>query len=252
MATLHVRNVPDDLYERLRLRAAANARSIGAETVQVLHEQLGHGRLRALPLPGLRQRRSRPGLFTRFTAPARTVVAAAQDQARELGHDHVDTVHLLLGVLRSESPAARALETFGLTFAAALEAAGRGDAAPSGQIPFSPNAKEVLELALREALRLRDNVIAPEHILLGIVRQEGGRGAGIIRAVEPDAERVRRCVLAARGGDPPAPGVEPFRVLELEGSADEWEEQLNSAAGDGYDLVEIVGQRAVFRAPLSA
>src|SRR5919108_3371875 len=102
MATLHVRNVPDDLYELLRERAAGNDRSIGAETCQLLYERLivGGGRPRPFAIPGRRRRPAGPpGPFTRFTTEARAAVVAAQAEARALGHDHVGTEHLLLGVL---------------------------------------------------------------------------------------------------------------------------------------------------------
>ncbi len=262
MATLHVRNVPDDLYELLRERAAANDRSIGAETVQLLQERIalaGYGRPpRGLVLPGRRRRRGGgPGLFTRFTPEARAVVVAAQEHARELGHERVGTEHLLLGVMDAdeEAPVRRWLGEWGVTPARVQEEVerdpGRGDAATTGQIPFEPGAKQALELSLREALKLDADAIQPVHVLLGILDQETGRGARIVQAIEPQVESRLRSRL---GVEPPSrPAALPytvrpaFRVLALEGDAEAWEAQLNEAAAHGYDLLEVVANRAILR-----
>jgi ATP-dependent Clp protease ATP-binding subunit ClpA len=256
MATLHVRNVPDELYELLREHAAAQDRSIGAETIQLLHERLAADgwprQPRRLAMPG-RRRSSGSGLFTRFSAEARQVVVEAQEQARELAHDHVGPEHLLLGVLRGgeSSPAARVLHRLGLTSERArreVEARlGRGDTRPTGQIPFRPAAKQALEAALHEALSLEEDVVAPEHILLGIVADEAGAAAEIIRAVEPDVSELRRATEQARldAAPPDAAARTTFRVVQLEGSADAWEAQLNEAAKQGYELAEIVERRAI-------
>ena len=229
MATLHVRNVPDELYELLRELAARNSRSIGAETVELLHEKLVLGGVRRIPIPGLRRRPSgRPGVFTRFTADARQAVVAAQEEARALGHGHVDTEHLLLGLL-AVAPRLVALSPD--------EVRGRlapGDAEPTGQIPFTPDAKRALELALRCSAQLGDQLIAPRHLLTGIGRA-GGLGAEILQGLPP----VREPVLPE-----PDPAV---RVILLEGEAAEWERQLNDVAGLGYELVQIVDRRAIFR-----
>src|SRR5438128_2672191 len=98
MATLHVRNVPEELYEQLRRRAEANGRSIGSETMVLIEAQLGDA-ASAPRLLGRRRRQARPGLFTRFTEQSRSAVVQAQEEARSLGHDHVGTEHLVLGVL---------------------------------------------------------------------------------------------------------------------------------------------------------
>ena len=252
MATLHVRNVPDLLYEELRRRAEANGRSIGAEAILIVQAQFApEARQHVIGLLG-RRRRPGPGLFTRFTDEARQVVVTAQEEARGLAHDHVGTEHLLVALLAVESAASDALNTLGLTLEQARAEVerllGRGAEEPTGQIPFQPGAKEALELALREALRLRDDFIGPEHLLLGVVDQETGPGAEIVRAVEPGAAKVRACVLqarAARGVRADFEPEPPFRVLELDGDARAWEAQLNEAAAEGYDLVEIVGSRAI-------
>ena len=264
MATLHVRNVPDELYELLRVRATANDRSIGAETVQLLQERLavaGASRSpRRLPVSG-RRRGGGTGLFTRFTEEAREVVVDAQERARSLGHDHVGTEHLLLGVLgRGEgTPLVVGLQALGVTLAgveAEVEPSpGHGEAQPQGQIPFEPAAKQALELALREALKLRDDAIAPGHLLLGVLGQKTGRGAQILAKLQPDASKLRRCAAFGRNPEQGASFMFPmrprasFRVVPLEGDAESWEAELNAAAAQGYDLLEIADGRAILRRP---
>lgn len=252
MATLHVRNVPDDLYALLRERAGANDRSIGAETVQILAERLVEGgAARRRAFPGLRRRPVGPvGAFTRFSAEARRAVVVAQDEARALGRGHVGTEHLLLGVLRQDVPAAAALAGIGLTADGVRAGLERGDEQPVGQLRFEPEAKHALELALRESTKLGDTVIAPGHMVLGIAGATAGRGAAILRAAEPDEAALRTCVLgrAAPTLFPPQEVLgSAFRVVLLEGEAADWEAQLNDAAALGYELVEIVDRRAIFR-----
>jgi plasmid stability protein len=249
VATLHVRNVPDDLYELLRERAGANDRSIGAETIQLLYERL---MVRALPSPGVlfRRRAAQPtGTLTRFTAEARQAVVKAQSEARALRHGHVATEHLLLGVLGQDVPAAAALRSLGLTAEGVRGRLSPGDEEPKGQIPFDPEAKRALEIALRESTKLRDTVIAPRHIVLGIAGAEASRGAELLRDVAETA-KLRKCLLGPR----PVSGLgastvidTSFRVVPLEGDAAEWESQLNEAAALGYELIEIVEGRAIFR-----
>jgi Clp amino terminal domain, pathogenicity island component len=243
--------VPDDLYELLRERAAANDRSIGAETVQLLYERLvvGAGAPRPFPIPGFRRRPSAPiGTFTRLTAHARQAVVAAQTEARGLGHGHVGTEHLLLGILAHDAPLAAALRTLGVD---AEDIRGRlvhGDENPQGRLPFDPEAKRALELALRESTNLGDTIITPRHILLGIAGAEAGRGAALLRAAAPDETKLRRCILAgAEAPLAPIGGSAFFRVVPLAGEAADWETQLNDAADAGYELVEIVDGRAIFR-----
>ena len=258
LATLHVRNVPDDLYELLRGRAAANGRSLGAEAVQLLYERMAVEEGRAaggrVVLPGLRRRRSgRTGLFSRFSTESRPIVVEAQDQAHALGHPTLGSHHLLLGVLRApdDEPAANALHTLGLRYddvrAEVERRFGLDEPTVGERIPFDPEAKKVLELALREAMRLRCDAIEPVHIVLGMLRG-GGPGAELILAVEPDADKVRACLLRARAEQPPLEEAGMFAVVELAGSPEEWQERLNAAADEGYELVQIVGQRAIFRA----
>jgi plasmid stability protein len=226
MATLHVRNVPDDLYELLRERAAENDRSIGAETVQLLQERLLIEDT-AQKVRRLRGRRRPSGLFTRFTVEARQAVVAAQEQARMLGHDHVGTEHLLLGVLMQE-PVLVDLSADDVR--AQLEP---GVAHPTGQMPFAPTAKQALELALRTALSHGDSAIAPRHLLAGIASTDS-RGCELLRG-------AKIFPLLPETPDP------AFRVVPLEGDAESWEKQLNEAAALGYELVEIVDRRAILR-----
>jgi hypothetical protein len=257
MATLHVRNVPDDLYDLLRERAAVNDRSIGAETVQLLYERLvaGSGSPRPFLLPGFRRRPAGPvGAFTRFTAEARQAVVTAQAEARVLRHGHVGTEHLLLGVLAVDVPVSAALAEIGLTLDAVRAELEPGDEQPKGQIPFEPEAKRALEIALRESTKLGHTIIAPMHIALGIAGASAGRGSAILRTAESDDTKLRKCILGPAGTPPvgrigfPAPPIDPsFRVVLLEGEAGDWESQLNEAAALGYELVEIVDGRAIFK-----
>jgi ATP-dependent Clp protease ATP-binding subunit ClpC len=124
-------------------------------------------------------------MFERFSDEARRVVVGAQEDARIRDHNYIGSEHLLLALVRDRhSVACRALESMGVDLAdvrAQVDAAiGTGGSAPPGHIPFTPSAKKVLELALREALQLEDNFIGTEHILLGIVREGDGVGAGVL------------------------------------------------------------------------
>ena len=139
-------------------------------------------------------------MFERFSGQARHVVVSAQEEARELDHNYIGTEHLLLGLLvASDSVASASLTALGYTrdgARASVEAmVGRGKASPGGHIPFTPRAKKVLELSLREALQLKHNYIGTEHILLGLVREGEGRAAQILAARHP-LDRVRAEVLA--------------------------------------------------------
>jgi Clp amino terminal domain, pathogenicity island component/Antitoxin FitA-like, ribbon-helix-helix len=258
MATLHVRSVPDDLYELLREQASANARSIGAEVVQLLYERLAGDPpepLRRFPSLG-RRRHAGPGLFTRFSSRARGAVAAAQEEARELGHDDIDTGHLLLGVLRQEgAPVVGCLHDLGVTLesarAAVERARPRQSRRPAGQMRFQPGAKAALEIALREAFRLRGTAIGCEHIVLGILGDESGPGAAILRDAEADVETLRQKVMPAIPLHLRAAPDPSYRVVLLEGDAEEWEKRLNDAVALGYELVEVIDRRAILRSDSS-
>jgi len=136
------------------------------------------------------------GVFERFTERARQVVVLAQEEARALKHNYIGTEHLLLGLLREEEGlAARVLESLDITVervrTAVMRIIGAGEEATSGQIPFTPRAKKVLELALREALSLGHNYIGTEHILLGLVRVDEGVAIRILLEYDADAEQIR-------------------------------------------------------------
>jgi ATP-dependent Clp protease ATP-binding subunit ClpC len=139
-------------------------------------------------------------LFERFTERARQVVVLAQDEARALKHNYIGTEHILLGLLREEEGlAARVLESLDITVeevrAQIARIVGQGDEVTTGQIPFTPRAKKVLELALREALSLGHNYIGTEHLLLGLVRENEGVAARILLDFDADAEKVRNEVI---------------------------------------------------------
>jgi ATP-dependent Clp protease ATP-binding subunit ClpC len=139
-------------------------------------------------------------LFERFTERARSVVIFAQEEARTLKHGYIGTEHILLGLLREEEGvAARVLDSLDLTFERVrtqiVRIVGSGEEVTSGHVPFTPRAKRVLELALREALSLGHNYIGTEHILLGLVREYEGVAARVLLDFGVDAETVRSAVL---------------------------------------------------------
>jgi ATP-dependent Clp protease ATP-binding subunit ClpC len=255
MATLHVRNFPDGLYEQLRATASASGRSIGAEAVNLIDTQLKAGG-RAIHHALTRRRRSAPATpFEHFSPRARQVVVDAQDEARELGHDHVGCEHLLLALARERTTlAARALESAGLDHAQIRgeveEALGRGEALPTGLLPFTPGAKKALELSLRESLDMSDPFIGPEHVLLGIAREGESVGARILADRGQDAGSLRRCVraLVLRPHTIELESRRAVRVVELEGDPAQWEARMNEVAAAGYELVQIVDRRAIFQA----
>jgi ATP-dependent Clp protease ATP-binding subunit ClpA len=166
-------------------------------------------------------------MFERFTNRARHVIVLSQEEARGLSHNYIGTEHLLLGLLgESGGVAARALERFGMSLAQGREAVvariGRGQQAPSGHIPFTPRAKKVLELALREALDLHHNYIGTEHLLLGLVREGEGVGAQILRAqAGGHLVAVRMAVLDVLSRTPAVPGRRWTRSAAEPGDADE-------------------------------
>ncbi len=144
-------------------------------------------------------------VFERFTERARQVVVLAQDEARALKHNYIGTEHILLGLLREEEGlAARVLESLDITVeevrAQVARIVGQGDEVTSGQIPFTPRAKKVLELALREALSLGHNYIGTEHILLGLVRENEGVAARILLDFDADAEKIRNEIIRMLSG----------------------------------------------------
>ena len=144
-------------------------------------------------------------LFERFTDRARRVVVLAQEEARLLNHNYIGTEHILLGLIHEgEGVAARALESLGINLDSVrqqvVEIIGQGQQAPSGHIPFTPRAKKVLELSLREALQLGHNYIGTEHILLGLIREGEGVAAQVLQKLGADLPKVRQTVIQLLSG----------------------------------------------------
>jgi ATP-dependent Clp protease ATP-binding subunit ClpC len=192
-------------------------------------------------------------MFERFTERARQVVVFAQEEARGLGHPHIGTEHLLLGLFREENGvAAVALRSSGLTLQAAradvVRIAGRGEGTPTGQIPFTSRAKRTLELALREAIALQHNYIGTEHILLALGRGPDSTAARILLDAGVDESTLREAVLAdvgrntGRSSDRPrsrSVGWE-YRVEDV-GSADTVSvDALNALGAAGWELTAAI------------
>src|SRR5215217_252450 len=149
--------------------------------------------------------RSALAMFERFTDRARRVVVLAQEEARMLSHNYIGTEHILLGLIHEgEGVAGKALESLGISLEAVRsqveEIIGQGQQAPSGHIPFTPRAKKVLELSLREALQLGHNYIGTEHILLGLIREGEGVAAQVLVKLGADLSRVRQQVIQLLSG----------------------------------------------------
>jgi ATP-dependent Clp protease ATP-binding subunit ClpA len=144
-------------------------------------------------------------MFERFTDRARRVIVFAQEEARLLNHDYIGTEHLLLGLIHDgEGVAAKALESLGISLQAVRreveESIGQGQSAPTGHIPFTPRAKKVLELSLRDALQLGHNYIGTEHLLLGLLREGKGVAAQVLVKLGADLSRVRQQVIGLLSG----------------------------------------------------
>src|SRR4249920_1905713 len=144
-------------------------------------------------------------MFERFTDRARRVVVLDQEEARMLNHNYIGTEHILLGLIHEgEGVAAKALESLNISLEAVRqqveEIIGQGQAAPTGHIPFTPRAKKVLELSLREALQLGHNYIGTEHILLGLIREGEGVAAQVLQKLGADLNRVRQTVIQLLSG----------------------------------------------------
>ncbi len=144
-------------------------------------------------------------MFERFTDRARRVVVLAQEEARLLNHSYIGTEHILLGLIHEgEGVAAKGLEALGISLEAVRaqveEIIGQGGSSPSGHIPFTPRAKKVLELSLREALQLGHNYIGTEHILLGLIREGEGVAAQVLVKLGADLGRVRQQVIQLLSG----------------------------------------------------
>ena len=189
-------------------------------------------------------------MFERFTDRARRVVVLAQEEARMLNHNYIGTEHILLGLIHEgEGVAAKALEALTISLegvrAQVEEIIGQGQQAPSGHIPFTPRAKKVLELSLREALQLGHNYIGTEHILLGLIREGEGVAAQVLVKLGADLNRVRQQVIQLLSGyqgkeaapsSGPAEGT-PSTSLVL----DQFGRNLTQAAREGK-LDPVIGR----------
>jgi hypothetical protein len=154
-------------------------------------------------------------MFQRFTDRARRVMVLAQEEASRLDHNYIGTEHILLGLIsEGQGVAGRALDSLGISLDTVRqqveEIIGRGQQTPSGHIPFTPRAKHVLELSLRESKQLGHNYIGTEHILLGLVREGDGVAAQVLVKLGADLKRVRQQVtqlLHGHAAGEPGPGV---------------------------------------------
>ncbi|MBI4885422.1 MAG: ATP-dependent Clp protease ATP-binding subunit [Actinobacteria bacterium] len=165
-------------------------------------------------------------MFERFTDRARRVVVLAQEEARLLNHSYIGTEHILLGLIHEgEGVAAKAMESLGISLEAVRsqveEIIGQGGSSPSGHIPFTPRAKKVLELSLREALQLGHNYIGTEHILLGLIREGEGVAAQVLVKLGADLSRVRQQVIQLLSGYQGGQGKGEPQVATPGGSAKE-------------------------------
>ena len=190
-------------------------------------------------------------MFERFTDRARRVVVLAQEEARMLNHNYIGTEHILLGLIHEgEGVAAKALEGMEISLEAVRaqveEIIGQGQTAPSGHIPFTPRAKKVLELSLREALQLGHNYIGTEHILLGLIREGEGVAAQVLVKLGADLNRVRQQVIQLlsgyQGKEPQTAGAgaaegTPSTSLVL----DQFGRNLTQAAREGQ-LDPVIGR----------
>lgn len=201
-------------------------------------------------------------MFERFTDRARRVVVLAQEEARMLNHNYIGTEHILLGLIHEgEGVAAKALESMGISLEAVREQVeeiiGQGQTAPAGHIPFTPRARKVLELSLREALQLGHNYIGTEHILLGLIREGDGVAAQVLQKLGADLPNVRQQVIQLLSGyeqesnDGPRKGKGPKASVsggsgdspESKGSAvlDQFGRNMTAAAHAG-ELDPVIGR----------
>jgi hypothetical protein len=161
-------------------------------------------------------------MFERFTDRARRVVVLAQEEARLLNHNYIGTEHILLGLIHEgKGVAATALESMGVSLAAVRsqveEIIGEGQAPPTGHLPFTPRAKKVLELSLREAIQIGHKYIGTEHILLGLIREGEGVAAQVLLKLGADLNRVRQQVIELVEGFSGTGEGQTEPPIELEG-----------------------------------
>ncbi|MBU6147695.1 MAG: ATP-dependent Clp protease ATP-binding subunit [Actinomycetales bacterium] len=189
-------------------------------------------------------------MFERFTDRARRVVVLAQEEARMLNHNYIGTEHILLGLIHEgEGVAAKSLESLNISLEAVRqqveEIIGQGQQAPSGHIPFTPRAKKVLELSLREALQLGHNYIGTEHILLGLIREGEGVAAQVLVKLGADLNRVRQQVIQLlsgyQGKEPATSGAPPEGTPSSSLVLDQFGRNLTQAARESR-LDPVIGR----------
>jgi plasmid stability protein len=239
VATLHVRNVPEPLYELLRECAEREGRSIGAQATTLLQQALLSRREMRSALATIAggARRTPPG--DRFSSGGRRTVARASDYARELKASQTAPGHVLLALL-DEDAARAALEAAGVTAAAVRARLPRGEGSPA-QIPFAPETKALLERALRAALTTRSEQIGWEQLLVAFDADP----LLVELGVPPGA-------LALQAARLPPPLMtladeREYLAVDLEGTADDWTDRLNDVADGGWELMQIVERRAILR-----
>ena len=194
-------------------------------------------------------------MFERFTDRARRVVVLAQEEARLLKHNYIGTEHILLGLIHEgEGVAAKALEHLGISLEGVRsqveDIIGEGGSSPSGHIPFTPRAKKVLELSLREALQLGHNYIGTEHILLGLIREGEGVAAQVLVKLGADLSRVRQQVIQllsgySGGGQQAGSGRETAGAAS--GASSEQSQQSGSLVLDqfGRNLTQLAREKGL-------
>jgi ATP-dependent Clp protease ATP-binding subunit ClpA len=184
-------------------------------------------------------------MFERFTERARRVVVLAQEESRMLGHNHIGSEHLLLGLIHEQSgPAGHVLGSAGVTLENArpqvAELASRGSKSPMGHVPFTQRAKRILELSLREALEQNKSYIGPEHILLGLIRDADGAGAQILERLGGPLSALRQRVIEAAGAAAPESTAEE-EGLGLRPTA--WSRAQPQAISDARLLLTPINRR---------
>jgi ATP-dependent Clp protease ATP-binding subunit ClpC len=240
VATLHVRNVPEPLYELLRRAATRDGRSIGSQATFYLQGAL----IREGGMESLRVPRDVPPA-QRFAENAKAAVVAAQDEARALNHKAVGTEHLLPGLVDQFEH----LRSLGVTADAVRSYLTRETGRSPRRIPFDDEAKRVLELSLRESLAQRSRWIDASHVLVAIAMVRDSRGAEILEKLGVDEGTLRSAVLSGM----PAlslqqrPDAPQYLAVELDGTAERWTQRLNELAADGWELMQVVEQRAILR-----
>jgi hypothetical protein len=227
---------PPEAARKLLDRVAAGDADVNEVTAWLYGHQAEAGEWSAVGWIGragrlrrMRRGKERGAMFERFTNRARRVVVLAQEEARLLNHNYIGTEHILLGLIHEgEGVAAGALESLDVSLEAVRarveEIIGQGQETPTGHIPFTPRAKKVLELSLREAKQLHHNYVGTEHILLGLVREGEGVAAQVLAKLGADLPRVRQQVIQLlsgyAGGEEGAERVEETLEAEIVAAID--------------------------------